>query len=95
MSEPGQISNFGQLADMTEQTAAGSLAPVVMLRLVVRSETIGVKGQVETLDGIVLREWFSSNKDWLMHDLFARPSAREFWSQVAPNGYQIVETSET
>jgi hypothetical protein len=64
------------------------------LRLVIRHEATGVYGHVETLEGLILRHWFSSDKDWLMHDLFERDSSREFWAKTAPNGYEIRETEE-
>jgi hypothetical protein len=87
--------NTQQQDNRAPNVASATLAVASGLPLLVRVHVRKLHGDyagtVETLDGVVLRQHISSSPSWLAHDLFDRPSAVEFWAQVAPNGYRVVE----
>jgi len=47
------------------------------------------------MDGSVLRQWISSDEDWLKHDLFSGPLAAQFWRETAPHGYTIISWNDS
>lgn len=49
---------------------------------------------IRASDGLMLRQWTSSDEGWLKHDLFSGPLAAAFWRDAAPQGYTVISWND-